>query len=99
MKFKSFTSATLVSVVLSTLLATGCTPTSGKSPTLAKYSDAQINRCYNSLTIAERDEANRRARADATGKAMIPLVGVFLVDANEEIYQEYERICKRKGII
>jgi hypothetical protein len=98
MKYLSFTSARSVSVVLSLLVLTACA-TTGQSPTLAKYSDAQIKRCYNSLTIAERDEAARRAKADAVGTALIPIVGPLIADAKEELYQEYERICLRKGVI
>lgn len=76
----------------------GCVST-GQSPTLAKYTEEQITRCYNSLTIKEQDEAQRNARAAMTNTALIPIVGPLMVDGSEELYKEYEKICKRKGIV
>ncbi|WP_299852575.1 hypothetical protein [uncultured Roseovarius sp.] len=69
----------------------GCA--AGPSPTLAKYSDAQINRCYNSLSYKDR----QAAQAKAQQVAYIPIAGALMFE--EQLYKEYEKICKRKGIL
>lgn len=84
---------------ISMLTACGSVGRTGASPTLAKYTDAQITRCQNSLTLKEQDEVQRNARAKMMGTALIPFVGVFMVDGSEEMFVEAEKICKRKGIL
>lgn len=65
----------------------------GPSPTLAKYSDAQIRRCMSSLTVKDQNQI----QAAVQRAAIIPVVGVFT--AQEAQYKEAEKICKRKGIL
>ena len=65
----------------------------GPSQTLARYSEAEIQRCARSLTFKEQQAAQVKAR----NTAMIPFAGIFM--AEEALYKEYERVCRRKGII
>lgn len=67
----------------------GLTACTGASPTLGKYSDAQIKRCERSITTREYQEATNRAGLAAG----IPVIG------SEILYKEFEKICKRKGIL
>lgn len=70
----------------------GCA--TGPSPTLSKYTEQQQKRCYTSLTFAEKEGAKRNTQM----KLLIPGAGLF-VGTSELLYQEYEKICKRKGVI
>lgn len=71
----------------------------GPSPTLAKYTEAQLMRCQKSLSIKEHDEVLRNAMARNNAKLLIPYLGPLTMDGNEEVYRETEKVCKRKGIL
>lgn len=71
----------------------------GPSRTLAPYTEDQLVRCQKSLSIKERDEVVRNAIARNNAKLLIPYLGPLIMDGNEEIYRETEKVCKRKGIL
>ena len=58
-----------------------------------KYTDAQIERCMNSLTAKDQIRIQERVRS----AAVVPLVGAWR--AEKVGAEEAEKICKEKGII
>lgn len=82
------------------LVVAGCA--TGPSPTLSRYSDAQIEKCAKSLTQSEEVEAQRNAQARITRTGLIPggwMVTGLTRSNTEYLYEEYEKICRRKGVL
>ena len=59
----------------------------------APYSDAQIQKCFASLTYKEKE----RAKNAAVATGMIPFVGPLMI--NETVHCEYIKSCKKKGVL